>query len=83
MNEQDLVYNFLKKRLNENQYNFRYGIKLDEFFNLDLDSAKLKLSKIDLKEQKEIIKIIENFNITQLSSVLENIRYNLKHKESL
>lgn len=80
MNEQDLVYNFLKKRLNENQYNFRYGIKLDEFFNLDLDSAKLKLSKIDLKEQKEIIKIIENFNITQLSSVLENIRYNLKHK---
>jgi hypothetical protein len=80
MTEKDLVYDFLNKRLNLNKYNLRYGIRSDDFFNLDIDSAKSKLSKIDLKEQKEIVKIIENFNINQLSSVLENIRYNLEHQ---
>lgn len=80
MENKDLVYYFFKKKLNENKYNLKYGTKPDLFFNLDIDSAKPKLSKIDIKEQKEIVRIIENFNITQLSSVLENIRYNLEHK---
>lgn len=80
MENKDLVYYFFKKKLNENKYNLKYGTKPDLFLNLDIDSAKPKLSKIDIKEQKEIVRIIENFNINQLSSVLENIRYNLEHQ---
>lgn len=80
MEGKDIVYNFLKTTLNENKSKLKYGLNPDMFFNIDIDSAKPMLSKLEIREQKEIVRIIENFNINQLSAVLENIRYNTKHK---
>ncbi|HNW05707.1 MAG TPA: hypothetical protein PK655_03415 [archaeon] len=80
MANRDIVYNFLKRRFNENESELKYGVFPDKYFNQDIDSAKSKLSKIGIKEQEEIVRIVEKFSANQLSAVLENIRFNLAHQ---
>lgn len=75
----DQVYNFLRRRLSSNKYDIKYGSRSDGYLERDIALAKQGLSKIGVKEQEKIVNIIETFNNNQLSSVMENIRFNLEH----
>lgn len=79
MANRDIVYNFLRRRLGGKKKELRYGIGYDEYLDRDIALAQPGLSKLEIKEQEKIVNIIETFNKNQLSSVMENIRFNLKY----